>query len=114
MSDSLRMPDPPHSPPATDPDGRYLFTHDLSGTEELGTTVTRAVAQVTGASPATVGIDLSEAVDCDGLDRLFPPPGTGTSRPGGRLVLAVAGCHVTIGSDGTIAVEPCARTRHSQ
>lgn len=95
-----------HNSSPTDPDGRYLFTHDLSGTEELGTTVTTAVAQVTGAPPDTVGMELAEAVDCDGLDRLFPPPGNGTSRPGGRLVLAVAGCHVTIGSDGTIAVAP--------
>lgn len=100
------MTNPYDSPPATDPDGRYLFMYDPSGAEELGTTVTTAVAQVTGTPPDTVATELSKTVDCDSLNRLFLPPGTSTARPGSRLMLTVAGCHVTIASDGTIAVEP--------
>lgn len=100
------MTDPPDSRPATDPDGRYLFTHDLDGTEELGTTVTRAVAQAADVPPDMVGRELSETIDYDGLDRLFHPPAGGMLRSGGYLVLEVAGCVVTIGSDGTITVEP--------
>lgn len=92
-------------PPSIDPDGRYTVTHDWTSPAELGTTVTMAVAAATGVSPDTVAQELSKTVDCDGLDQLFRPPEQRVVCPGGHLVLSVAGCRVTIGSDGAIVVE---------
>lgn len=96
----------PHDLPPTDSDGRYLFTHNLDGTEELGTTVTRAVTQAADVSPDMVGRELSKTIDYDGLDQLFRPPTNERLCPGGHLMLEVADCLVTISSDGTITVEP--------
>lgn len=84
---------------------QHAFEYDIDAEEELGTTVTTAVASVTGSSVTDVGDSLTTNVDLDGLNRLFRPSGGQQSPTTDRLVLAVDGCLVTIARDGYITVE---------
>lgn len=86
-------------------DDRVLVSHDLRGEVELGTTVTSAVALLTGRPPEAVGSDLSESVEIDALDRLFRPRAAGVPSTDGRLVLSVGDCSVTVTSTGLVTVE---------
>lgn len=85
-------------------DESILFRHDWADDAEIGPSITSAVARLTGSSPERVGNDLRESVDCDGLERVFRPLADGTTREGGRLVLSVESCVVTVESDGWVSV----------
>lgn len=84
---------------------QHAFEYDIDAEEELGTTVTTAVASVTGSSVTEVGNSLTANVDLDGLNRLFRPSKGRQSPTTERLVLVVDGCLVTIASNGHITVE---------
>lgn len=78
---------------------RYV-TADAS----LASTVVGAVAEATGADPATVG-SLDDVIDADALEGLFSPlrdpaagPRTGTAE------FRFEGCRVTIHADGRVVV----------
>lgn len=86
-----------------DADG-YRVDHDPGDDVELGTAVTRAVADAYDVAPEDVEEHLYDNVDPDGLDRIFAPKQDGTLRRGSCVVLALEGCEVTIESDGTVTV----------
>lgn len=93
------------NPPTPDPDSRHTFEFDLDGNRELGTVIANAVARVTESTPEQAARSLVRTVDPESLDRLF----TESDEPhhvGGRLVLSVDGCFVTVSSDGEVIVEP--------
>ena len=71
---------------------------------ELGPSITDAVARLTDTHPEQVGSHLRGSVDPDGLERVFHPPADGATREGGRLVIPVESCVVTVESDGWVSV----------
>lgn len=81
-----------------------MFKHDWTAEDELGPSITAAVAELTGRPPERVGTDLRRSADADGLDRVFRPPTGGRPREEARLVLSVASCEVTVYSDGWVEV----------
>lgn len=89
----------------TDAENRYTFNYDVDDERELGTTVTNAVASVTDSSPEEAAESLVRTVDPDGLDRLFCARQDPSNDTGGRLVLSMDGCFVTVSSDGRVVVE---------
>ena len=80
------------------------FKHDWRSETELGPSITFAVVELTGRPPEEVGAGLRRSVDSDGLDCIFRPLADGIAREGGRLVLSVASCEVTVYSDGWVEV----------
>lgn len=86
-------------------DGSILFKHDWTDRTELGPSITNAVARLTGTPPERVGSELRECIDYDGLERVFHPLADGTVREGGRLVVSVESCVVTVESDGWVSVD---------
>ena len=85
-------------------DGSILFRHDWTDGTELGPSITNAVARLADVSPERAGTELRGRVDFDGLERVFDPMADGSFREGGRLVLSVESCVVTVESDGWVSV----------
>jgi hypothetical protein len=85
-------------------DDSILFRHDWADGTELGPSITDAVARLTDTPPERVGSDLRGSVDPDGLERVFHPSADGATREGGRLVVPVESCVVTVESDGWVSV----------
>jgi hypothetical protein len=81
-----------------------LFRHDWADETEIGPSITDAVARLTDTPPEQVGSHLRESVDPDGLERVFHPSADGATRDGGRLVIPVESCVVTVESDGWVSV----------
>lgn len=90
-------------PPGTDEEV-LVFKHEWASGAELGPSITRAVAELTGRTPERVGTELGRRVDSDGLDRIFRPRTGGVARGDGRLVLSIASCEITVYSDGWVEV----------
>lgn len=94
--------------PANDPHQQYVVQHRFDGPAELTTTLVHAVADVTGADPTDVEFAVANYVDPDALNRLFKPKPDGTVRAHGEYRFTVWNYHVTVSSDGRIAVVPSA------
>lgn len=84
--------------------GRVVVEHD--GNVHIGTTIVRAIGEATGTPVAEMGTQLYDVVDPDALNHLFADRLNGVPRRGGRVVLSVAGCTVTLDGDGVITVDP--------
>lgn len=68
----------------------------------LASAIVAAVAEATGADPATVG-PLNEVIDTDALERLFSPlrdPAAGPRT--GTVTFRFEGCRVTVHADGRV------------
>ena len=85
-------------------DDSILFRHDWTDGAELGPSITSAVASLTGKTPERIGTEMRDSVDYDGLERVFRPRADGSTREGGRLVISVESCVVTVESDGWVSV----------
>lgn len=67
--------------------------------------VVTAVADAKGVDPMELD-PLANAVDPEALDRLFASMRDGRLRTEGRLRFELAGCEVTLASDGTVTASP--------
>lgn len=73
--------------------------------EAVSDAVVKAVAAAERVCPVQLE-PLYDHVDPEALDELFGPTRTGSRRSLGRTSFAYAGYHVTVHSDGEIAVRP--------
>ncbi|RDI72392.1 HalOD1 output domain-containing protein [Halopelagius longus] len=73
--------------------------------EHLATTVVYALSEALDCHPNDLPVELNEAVDPDALERVFEERG-GRERGPGRLIFEIAGCEVTVTSDGHVTVVP--------
>ncbi|MFB6108714.1 MAG: HalOD1 output domain-containing protein [Haloplanus sp.] len=99
--------DPTSDPdvPEYDPNTRaYVVDYHETSDLELSVTVVHAVLAVTDVDPTEV--NLNDAVHPDALNDLFTPKHDGTTRSGGTLSFTLAGCSVTVTSDGEVRVDP--------
>lgn len=93
-------------PVVEDDQGAYHVYHDPSE-GEVSTTVTLALAEVTGRPPEELVAAFGESVDPDALNRLFRSRGeSGPSLRDGRVHFAVEGHEVTVHGDGRIEIRP--------
>ena len=91
------------SPRADDSPTRvYRTRHDFDGDDRVSTSVVLAVSNALAADPTDLDTRLYDALDPDALDRLFADDARGGSPC--RLTFALAGCSVTVRSDGWIHV----------
>lgn len=91
--------------PQYNPDcGAYHLHLDTDGEGEVPTVVVSAVSAVTGVPIEEIG--LNEVVHPGALNRLFSDRCDGTPREGGELVFSLAGCEVTLRSNGEIVLAP--------
>ncbi|WP_458184923.1 HalOD1 output domain-containing protein [Haladaptatus sp. NG-WS-4] len=72
--------------------------------EPLSTAVVKALAEVAGDDPASMGVPLYDAIDPDALDNLFTDRHDGTPRMGGTVVFTILDYEVTVESYGEIVV----------
>lgn len=80
--------------------------HDWSNADPLLWSIGRVVATVSDKQPTDVTTRLAESLDADALNRLLRPHVSGSERHDSRLLVSVDGYEVTVGPDGSIAVEP--------
>ena len=92
----------------------YFVTHDFDGTAELTTTITHALADVSGHDVRDAEFTLYDHVNPEALNRLFDPSGDGTASLTGHLNFTVKGHQVTVYSDGQVAVVPPQQPPHPQ
>lgn len=89
--------------------GVYYASHDLDR-DGLTTTVSLAVAEVAGVSPAAIISDFADYVDPDGLNRVFRTRPDGTACTEGHIEFVVEGYQVRVDSSGEIAIMPTAES----
>lgn len=82
-----------------------IFHHDWAGEMKLRPPITSAVAELTDVSPRRIETELQGSIDSSALERAFEPQTDSTPREGGRLVLLVASCEVTVHSNGWVEIE---------
>lgn len=81
----------------------YRLQHDWTTNHSLSTTVLFVIEAASEQSIDEL-TPLHEAIDPDGLDKLFIPLQSGKSRTRGQVTFPYAGFRVTIAADGTITV----------
>lgn len=81
---------------------RYEVHHSASDVE-LGNTVARTVAAVTGVDPRSLR-PLYEVVDPDALARLFGSEGGTRADSTGRITFSYERCTVSVHADGRVVV----------
>lgn len=80
----------------------YRTVHKFSSNIPLSTTVVLAVEEVIDDMDAV----LNDAIDPDALDSIFRPRSDVAPYRRGYVVFLIAGCRVTVRSDGTIEIDP--------
>ena len=75
------------------------------GTRSLTDAVVEAVADERGVDETALE-PLYEVVEPDALERLFAPRPDGSPRTTGRVIFEMAGCEVTVRSDGKVRATP--------
>jgi hypothetical protein len=98
FSDFIRIEDP------NTEEKVIIFFHDWAGDTELDLPITSAVEELTDAPLQRIETELRGSIDPDALERAFEPTADGTPREGGKLVLLVGSCEVTVRTDGWIEV----------
>lgn len=85
-------------------EGVYRTHHDMS-TDGLTTTISIALAELSGGAESELISDFSTYADPDALDRLFRTKPGSSTRDDGRVSLRIEEYWVTVRSDGTILIE---------
>lgn len=98
FSDFIRIGDPGTG------EAVIVFFHDWAGDTELRLPITSAIAELTDGLLRRIETELRGSIDPEALERAFEPMADGTPREGGKLVLLVASCEVTIHSNGWVEV----------
>jgi hypothetical protein len=81
-----------------------VFFHDWAGDTELHLPITSAVEELTDAPLQRIEAELRGSIDPDALERAFEPTADGTPREGGKLILLIESCEVTVHTDGWVEV----------
>lgn len=90
-----------HNAPDYDPlIDAYHGRHDRESGEPIGQTVAEMIVNFEGIEIDS-GSPLSESVDWDSLQRLFPPQSS-TGRPDDHLVFSHQGCTIVVYRDGHV------------
>lgn len=69
-------------------------------------TIVEAVAEANGVDPLELDVRLHDVVDTDALARLFEPRRTTVGSLPVEVTFSMAGCDVSVSSDGMVTVEP--------
>jgi len=85
--------------------GVYVVADVFDAPGDVHTTVVTAVGAVTDAEPAEME-RLYGRIDPDALDAVFAPLPDGTRRTGGELTFSLAGCTVSLYSEGELRIDP--------
>lgn len=83
---------------------QFVTRHDASSTTELTTTLTHAIANVTGTDVTDVETRLYDCIDPMAVNRLFDGDDRSTAGTHASLTLTIWGHHVTVSSTGHITI----------
>lgn len=87
---------------STDPVHAVEYEYE-DADRSLDIAVVEALSDATGIPPTEIGGRLNDIVDTDALERAFGPRSDGELRVG-WLTFFIAGCRVTVSSDGGIRI----------
>ena len=92
------------------PNGRYVFHHDVDGSATITTTIVHALASIADTDVSQGEFSLYDSVDPDALEQIFGKKADGSERSGGHVAFTALEHEVYVYANGDVIIYPPAET----